>query len=169
MSDFDDIVGPVEQSFPRMRHIKAKKRKMRPEDELHGTVAKFLTRIIAPAGWISEYEVMWFSIEMRNSGRTITTRNGTRVNLEGARRKAFGCISGVPDINIIYQGRYYGIELKSQQDKERGIKAGVVSTAQKETHVVLRAAGAATGIARSLEQVLALLDEWDIPHKRVSL
>lgn len=69
--------------------------------------------------------------------------------------KASGFSAGWPDIEIVWRGRVYFLELKSQK--------GRVSPAQAECHAGLIAAGARLAVVRSLDEAVATLTQWDIP------
>jgi hypothetical protein len=76
---------------------------------------------------------------------------------EGARRKARGCIAGLPDIWIAHQGRVRCIELKAM--------SGRLSDSQKWLHPKLEAAGIPVAVCRSLDEVLEHLADWQIPTR----
>jgi hypothetical protein len=134
---------PAERKAPRGK----------PEDLLHIAVAKFLHLAIGPAGHAIG-GVMWFSLEMRNSGKEITTRSGKKINLEGIARKARGCVAGLPDVVVIYDRVFHGIELKA---------GARVSPVQHERHRALADAGAMVAVAHSVEDVERILRWWDVP------
>lgn len=69
--------------------------------------------------------------------------------------KASGFTTGWPDIEIIWQGRVYFLELKSEK--------GRVSPAQAKCHSGLIAAGAPVAVARSLDEAVSQIREWGIP------
>jgi VRR-NUC domain len=69
--------------------------------------------------------------------------------------KASGAKKGWPDVEIIWQGRAYFIELKSEK--------GRVSPDQAKIHTRLWDAGAAVVICRTLEAVENALRSWAIP------
>lgn len=69
--------------------------------------------------------------------------------------KASGFSVGWPDLEIVWQGRVYFLELKSEK--------GRVSPAQTTCHAGLIAAGAPVAVVRSLEEAVAQLSAWGIP------
>lgn len=69
--------------------------------------------------------------------------------------KSSGFSAGWPDLEIIWQGRVYFLELKSEK--------GRVSPAQAECHAGLIAAGASVAIIRSLEEAVSQLRAWGVP------
>lgn len=73
----------------------------------------------------------------------------------GSRLKAAGYMAGWPDLQIIWQGKSYFLELKAPN--------GVVSPEQRETIWAITTSGAHVGIAKSLDQVQDWLDQWAIP------
>lgn len=80
---------------------------------------------------------------------------GKRGRYAQADLKSSGFTTGWPDIEIIWQGRIYFLELKSEK--------GRVSPAQAECHAGLIAAGAPVAVVRSLEEAVARLIEWGVP------
>src|SRR5271170_38000 len=134
----------------RKRVHKPIKPPVEDEDHLHYAVAKLLSLAIAKPGICSLDGVLWMSLEGR----------AKRSIYEGARNKRRGCVSGVPDILIVWMGRCYWIELKRA-------KGGRVSDAQIETHSQLNSAGSSVAVCRSLGEIQAILQLWKIPHRRV--
>jgi hypothetical protein len=134
----------------RKRVPKSPKPPVEDEDHLHYAVAKLLSLAISRPGICSLEGVCWFSLEGR----------AKRSIYEGARNKRRGCISGVPDILIVWMGKCYWIELKRA-------KGGRVSDAQIETHAELDKAGSNVAICRSWGEIQAALVKWKIPHRRV--
>jgi hypothetical protein len=80
-------------------------------------------------------------------------------------RTARGCIAGVPDMIVLHHAAAHFIELKSQSLN------GFLSRAQQDVATAILLSEAHFGIARSLEEAIALLDHWEIPraHKIVRL
>ncbi|CAI9119565.1 VRR-NUC domain-containing protein [Brytella acorum] len=109
------------------------------EDKLH----TFVWRVLNFA--LPDDAVAW-SAENR--------QNGMR---EGARRKARGCVPGVPDLHVTYAGRTLYIELKTE--------TGRVSKEQRELHARLRRAGAVVAVCRSADAVLEFLRAEGVPVK----
>ena len=135
---------------------KEPKRKGKPEDILHVAVRKELEWAISPPGVLSRHNVVWFSIESRNSGQTkVNAKTGKTFNLEGQARKARGCIKGVPDIHFSWPGGKGWIELK----------AGKNNTSDDQDKVIdrLRATGARVAVAWSVDDVLHTLRDWGVP------
>jgi hypothetical protein len=69
--------------------------------------------------------------------------------------KRSGCRPGWPDIEIIWQGRFYGIELKTPSD--------VLRKDQRETHRRLHYCGATVVTCKTLECVETSLRELGVP------
>lgn len=82
---------------------------------------------------------------------------GKRSKAEAARLKAMGTRAGVPDLIFIHQGRFLGIELKTED--------GRLSPEQDRCIADLMLAGADVDVCRSLDAVLARLAAWGIPMK----
>ena len=127
--------------------------KGKPEDLLHIAVAKFLRLAIGKEG-LAHNGVLWFSYELRNAGKEITTRSGKKINLEGINRKARGCVAGLPDIVVLYDRVFHGIELKA---------GARVTSVQHERHNALAEAGAMVAIGHSVEDVERILRHWGVP------
>jgi hypothetical protein len=131
-------------------------RQLEPEESVHLATASYLRQAIAHEGHASRDGVMWWTYEMAHKARKITTRSGKQISLESIRRKARGCIAGLHDISVIYQGRYHGIELKRP-------KGGVVSVMQDKHHHAIEACGGRTAICTSVEEVERQLRKWGVP------
>ena len=69
--------------------------------------------------------------------------------------KASGFTPGWPDVEIVWSGRVYFLELKSVR--------GRLTPAQILCHERLRAAGAAVALVRSLGEVAKQLADWGLP------
>lgn len=118
-----------------------------PEAALHQQIAAALTREIAPPRRVSPQGVVWWSVDIANYG-------GTTPGLRTSR----GVVAGVADMQVLYRGVGHFIELKAQD--------GHLSDAQCEFGAAVMLAGAHFGVARSVEEVLGLLDCWEIPRQR---
>ena len=129
-----------------------------PEDDLHIAVAKMLAFAIAPPGVASRHGVMWFSIESRNiGGRTFHGRDGDEVPVEAVRRKKIGCVSGIPDIFVLFDGKVHPLELKTLR------KGSGLSVAQNLRHEQLRLVGVVVSVPRTLDAVIEAIRERGIP------
>lgn len=117
-----------------------------PEDDFHVSLADLLTYGIAPPGVLSREGVVWTSHENRQSGVR-----------EGARRKKRGVVAGVPDVQFVFGGRSYWVELK--------VPGGYPSQVQRALHDALRAAGCEVAVARNLAQVVSALHGWGVPTR----
>ncbi len=113
---------------------------MRKQDEfrLACVVADYLARTL-PA------DAIWSAFPAGENRSAIT----------GARLKRMGLAKGWPDLLIIYRGNLIGIELK--------VAGGSISPEQKHIGAMFIAHGFAWGIARSLDDVEAILTEQGIP------
>jgi len=118
-------------------HVRRKKR-ARPEDDLHIAVARTLDRLMPP-------EVFWFHCP----------NGGTRNVIEAVQFKRRGVKPGIPDLLFIYRGNLNGIELKSDKGK--------LSDSQRHTQFLMRAAGCRIETARSENEVYELLKAFGIP------
>jgi len=128
-----------------------------PEDDFHVSLADLLTYGIAPPGVLSREGVLWVSHENRDTGRKVKRASGAVFSPEGVQRKRRGVIAGVPDMQFVFNGRSYWIELKA--------KRGATSDRQDALHAALRSAGCCVAVARDLGQVVAVLTRWGVPHR----
>ena len=116
-------------------------RRRSEEDALHAAVADLLDLVLLPPAW-------WTTFPLGGGGKA-----------RGGKLKRRGVKAGVPDILIVCDCQAFWIELKSAK--------GVLNADQKATIPQLISAGCRVAIARSVADVLAMLDAWGIPHKRV--
>ena len=75
---------------------------------------------------------------------------GYRKPIEAAIMKGLGVVAGVPDVIIIKHGMTFALELKAE--------GGRTTAKQLATIATMKAAGAITNIAESLDQALAWLE-----------
>lgn len=73
----------------------------------------------------------------------------------GQRLKAMGTMAGWPDLQVLYAGQAFFIELKTED--------GRLSDVQLATHRQIVGAGCAVEVARTIEDVEAALRAWGIP------
>jgi hypothetical protein len=113
------------------------------ERTLHKSVADLLASVLAP-------EVAWTTFPAGGGGL-----------IRGAQLKKCGLKPGWPDLQLIYRGRYFGIELKvpgNSLDKE-----------QRVAHAEITSAGGNLAVCKSLNEVSRQLEAWGIPTKRYSI
>ena len=79
---------------------------------------------------------------------------GHRHMLVAKKLKAEGVKAGVPDLAIVHNGKYYGIEVKAPK--------GRLSENQKLMITLLENNGASVGIVRGIPDTAELLKEWGI-------
>lgn len=115
------------------------------EPELHRQIADAFRLELAPPRKISREGVTWYSVDMAAyAGSVPGIRTGR------------GCVAGVADIVVIFEGRGHFIEVKADD--------GSLSPAQCEMATAYLLAGAQYGVARDALEALALLDAWGIPR-----
>jgi len=86
--------------------------------------------------------------------------NGGQRNLKVAKKlKAEGVKTGVPDITLIYEGQFYGIEVKKPKTTT---PKGVLSKNQKIRIDQIKRSGGVIGLAYSVADVQELLQIWGI-------
>ena len=106
----------------------------RPEQALHRAAAQFLDLALPDSA-------AWFHIP----------NGGYRTATEAKIFQGLGVKPGVPDLAIIYRGRFIGIELKAGQ--------GRLTARQKDMHECLQLAGAVVTTARSLNGIATFLGQ----------
>jgi len=116
------------------------------EHPLQRQIAKLLTIEIAPPGHCSPFGVWWCSIDHAHYAGIPATRT---------RR---GIIAGLADFYFEYHGRAHWVELKARD--------GRLTTAQRELGMEIIKAGGRCGLAHDGDEVLALLDQWNVPRHR---
>ena len=87
---------------------------------------------------------------------------GSRNRLEAINLKRMGTTAGVPDIEVLYRGRAYFVELKLG-------KKGALSDSQKHMISRIEGAGCRVAVCRSLEEVKVFLRECGVPMRTESL
>lgn len=115
------------------------------EDQIHVAVAQWLdlTYPQTPDD-VEMHGVCWTTIEHKTSSEA-----------EGRDRKRRGVKPGIPDLDFIYDGFSFRIELKNHNRP--------LSDDQVKMRLNMIAAGADWALCRSLEEVIAQLGVWDFP------
>jgi len=72
----------------------------------------------------------------------------------GVKLKKSGTVAGWPDIQILHNGLYFGLEIKTEK--------GTISDVQKAIHRKLRRQGARVKVVRSIFEVAKVLNAWHI-------
>lgn len=117
------------------------------EPVLHRQLADLLKKEIGPAGKVSFAGVTWWSVDIAGY-----------VGRVPGLRTARGVIAGIPDIDISWLGRAYRIELKAMD--------GRLSPDQCQLATTILSTGARWAVVRSADELLQVLDEWEIPRAR---
>ena len=81
---------------------------------------------------------------------------GSRSAIEGAKLKATGTKRGVPDITMIYDGLYWGLEVKRPADSTH--PKGYLTKTQKDMHEKIRNAGGSVKTVYSVADVILWLN-----------
>ena len=74
---------------------------------------------------------------------------------------AMGVVSGVPDLIGVREGRFFALELKTEN--------GRLSDAQQDVLIRLREAGATATHTHGLDQALQILERWQLLRGRAQL
>lgn len=77
--------------------------------------------------------------------------------VRGAKLKRAGLQSGWPDIQLIHEGRYYGLEVKTS--------TGRLSPAQKIIHQKLTDSGCLVAVVKSVTDAQEKIVEWGISRR----
>lgn len=115
------------------------------EGPIQSQIADAFRLELAAPGKVSRKGVVWWAVDM-------AAYAGNAPGIRTAR----GCIAGVPDIVVIWQGHAHFIEVKAED--------GEVSLAQRSVATAILIAGAEWGAARDADEALRLLDAWSIPR-----
>lgn len=100
---------------------------------------------LAPAGKVSRYGVVWWSIDHANYAGEVP---GLRIGR--------GIIAGIPDLYILRHGRSYFVEIKADD--------GQMSEPQRSVCSAVLAGGGRVAVVRDAEEMLHVLDAWAIPR-----
>jgi hypothetical protein len=84
---------------------------------------------------------------------------GSRSKIEGAKLKATGTKSGVPDITIVHDGLYYGLEVKKPSTST---PKGYLSKNQKEMISKIEKAGGEVKVVYSVADVVECTMTWGL-------
>jgi hypothetical protein len=79
---------------------------------------------------------------------------GLRAKTEAARMKATGTKAGAPDLVIVRDGKFYGLEVKAERGRLSGAQAAMLAD--------LEAAGASVSVAHGLDEALDTLERWGL-------
>lgn len=123
------------------------------EDALHNVVAQYLA-LALPDDAIAHHSM----------------NEGKRGWHTQRKLKRFGVVKGWPDVEIVFRGRAYFIELKAPGTLQgnRMVGRGYCSKEQRDCQQRLRGAGAQVITAWSLEEVQDALIGWGIVKKRAA-
>lgn len=121
-------------------------RKLGPtENELHVSVANLLDWVLQPPAFWTTFPAGW----------------GKFSGMMAQLLKRMGLKPGMPDILVFYAGGCFGIELKTGKN--------TVAPEQKATHAKLGAAGVQVEVCRSVEDVMIVLANSDLPLRNIKL
>lgn len=118
------------------------------EDQLHKSIADYLTVALEPPVW-------WSTFPAGGGGK-----------VRGARLKQLGLKPGVPDIVVHCPGRA-ALYIELKRPKVAGKRAGKLSGDQIDTHKDMKAAGCVIGICHTIGEVGEFLRGWQVPMRAV--
>lgn len=95
-------------------------------------------------------------LDMRNVCYWAVPNGGARSKIEGAKLKATGTKSGVPDITVVYDGLYWGLEVKRPANAKH--PKGYLTQTQKDMHEKIRNAGGSVTTVYSVADVILWLN-----------
>lgn len=131
---------------PKAKPPKLKLRGEPTEDELQASIANLLD-------WVLTEDVVWSHFPAGGYELGVAA---------SARLYRLGLKKGFPDIEICYTpGRTLWLEVKT--------RFGVTSKAQRKKHEQLQAIGHPVVVVRRVEDVLAALETYGVPYKKVRL
>jgi hypothetical protein len=111
-----------------------KRQKIGPEELLHRAVAQYLSSAVPPGA-------VWTTVGHGGGGKA-----------RGGRLKAMGLKPGWPDIQILWNGCFLGIELKAAD--------GRISPAQGACADAIEGAGGEVSLARSVDDVALIIRKF---------
>lgn len=121
-------------------HVRAHKRRAHPEQDIQSAIVDYLSAVLPPNAF--------FFANANASRRTPSGKASNGVP---------GLTPGVPDLQIIYCGRAYFLEVKTAK--------GELTESQKLTIPKIIKACAEVAIVRSVDDVRDRLAEWRIPNR----
>mgnify|MGYP003146495388 CR=1 FL=1 len=74
--------------------------------------------------------------------------------IRGGKLKRAGLVAGWPDLQLVFKGRYYGLEIKTP--------IGILSPMQKKIHKQLVSNNCKVAVARSVEQAKEIVVDWGL-------
>lgn len=80
--------------------------------------------------------------------------------VRGAKLKKAGLMAGWPDIQLVYKGQYYGLEVKTP--------VGRLSPAQVDLHKKLIKDGCSIAVVRSVSEAEEIILDWGLSRKHKS-
>ena len=95
-------------------------------------------------------------LDMRKVCYWAVPNGGSRSKREAGRLKAEGVKAGVPDLTIVYDGMYYGLEVKKPATKT---PKGYLSKQQKSMIKKIEASGGSVKVVYSVADVILWLNE----------
>jgi hypothetical protein len=117
---------------------------MRPEDALQSSIVAFLERALPSCSYFASIP------------------NGAHLAGDPKRRaramatlKATGLRPGAPDLFVVHEGRFLGLEVKTEK--------GRLQDSQRSAADDITGAGGAYSVVRSIDDVCAVLSAWGVP------
>ena len=115
--------------------------KTRSLPKMYGEEYKLQCSIVQYLKYVLGNKFVWTSFPAGGGGR-----------VRGAMLKKSGLVAGWPDLQIIKDGIYHGIEVKTDKGK--------VSDVQKDMHKNIIKSGGKVAICRSINEVEQTLYDW---------
>lgn len=116
--------------------MKLKRKRSEPELVLQTAIVDFLKTIL-------KRNILMTAFPSGGGGR-----------IRGGKLKRAGLVAGWPDIQIIYKGMYYGLEIKTS--------TGKLSSAQQKIHAKLKSMGSQVAVIRSIEDAREKALDWNM-------
>mgnify|MGYP003675456857 FL=1 len=92
---------------------------------------------------------------------------GARSKSEGAKLKSTGTKSGVPDITVVYDGLYFGLEIKREASATH--PKGYLTQVQKDMHERIKEAGGSVKTVYNVADVILWLNNEVMYEVKINL
>lgn len=161
--ELDAMFGPTRVREPKPRARKKGAWKILKDgatssDGVQANIASTARVVLGPPGKCNRDGVYWTGLE----------GGAPRSMAMNAILLARGVVPGFVEMAIIYQGRFYGAEVKRPESVGFVRRAAEkLLPSQEANHPEIRGAGAPVEVWRGPEDFMHSLRMWGIPHRRI--
>ena len=99
--------------------------------------------------------VQWLNLSLPREAFFFHPMNNPRSAIQGAHFKKLGMRAGIPDLVVLYGGKFVALEVKSER--------GRLSSEQKQVHAAIKNAGCEVFTVHSLMEAQMALELCGIP------